>query len=87
MPETTLVDTLVTVLIDCTLLVMVVQGGLEVTVDVWVTVGMRSRLLQNGVATFWACMMVTIASTALQLRFRSSIGDARADAAKSAGRM
>jgi hypothetical protein len=71
--------------------VTVTHDGVEVTVDVCVIVGMLRRLLQKGVATFWAFMMVTMAWTAGQLlyvrssRLRSSrMGEARADATRAA---
>jgi hypothetical protein len=57
----------VVVPVDCTLVVMVVQGGVEVFVTLVVIVGMLSTLLQKGVATFCACMMLTISVTNQQV--------------------
>ena len=45
---------------------------------------MLSRELQNGVATCCWRISVMMVFTALQLRFRSSSGDAKADAASAA---
>jgi hypothetical protein len=42
----------VVVPVDCTLVVTVVQDGVEVFVTLEVIVGMLSTLLQKGVATF-----------------------------------
>lgn len=85
-PYMTLVETLVTVATLPVTSVWVVQGGVEVCVRVLVTVGMLSTLEQKGVATLCSRMMVRMSLTALQLRLRSSSGEARAMAAKAAAR-
>lgn len=51
------VDVEVVVPVDWTLVVMAVQGGVEVFVTLVVMVGMLRTLLQKGVATFCACMI------------------------------
>ena len=50
-----------------TLVVTVLHVGVDVTEEVLVTVVMPRTLLQKGVATFCACMMLTIPLTAWQL--------------------
>jgi len=82
-PNTTLVDTVVTVATLPVTTVEVVQGGVEVCVKVFVTVGMLSTLLQKGVATACSRMIVMMSLTTLQLKLRSSSGEASAAAANS----
>lgn len=76
-----------------TLVVTVLTGGVEVQVEVWVTVGIERTLLQKGVATSCALMIETMALTAWQLKKvrlsrgePASMGEPRAPAAKPAAR-
>ena len=62
-PYTVEDDTVVIVSVVGTLVVTVVQDGVEVTVEVCVIVEMPRILLQNGVATFCACMIPMMAET------------------------
>jgi hypothetical protein len=58
--------------VDC---VTVTQAGVDVCVRVLVTVGIERKELQNGVATCYCFMMMAL--MALQLKPRSSAGDAK----------